>query len=136
MIKKIFVNLPVRDLNKSIQFFTKMGFRFNPKFTDQNATCMIINDTIFAMLIVEKVFKTFTPKKISNAKENTEVLLALSVESKKEVDSIMSKALAAGGKEPREAQDHGWMYGRSIEDLDGHIWEIFYMDEHKMPRGG
>ncbi len=132
---QIFVNLPVKDLNKTIEFFTKLGFKFNPKFTDKNATCMIIGENIFAMLLVEKFFKTFIKKEIADARKTTEVLNAIAVESRNKVDEIISRAKKAGGKEPREAQDHGWMYGRSFEDLDGHIWEIFYMDESKMPRG-
>ncbi|MBI2508119.1 VOC family protein [Candidatus Woesearchaeota archaeon] len=135
MVKQIFVNLAVKDLNKAINFFTKLGFKFNPKFTDQNATCMIISENIFAMLLVEKFFKTFTKKEITDAKKNTEVLLALSVETRKEVDDLIKKAIKCGGKEPRGPQDHGWMYGRAFEDIDGHIWEIFHMDESKMPEG-
>lgn len=129
MSQKIFVNLPVKDLNKSIEFFTKLGYTFNPKFTDQNATCMIVSDDIYVMLLTEKFFRTFTNKEISDAKKSTEVLISLTAENKEAVNQFMAIALDAGGKEPREAQDHGWMYGRSFEDLDGHIWEIFYMDE-------
>ncbi len=134
MSTQIFVNLPVKDLKKTIAFFTKLGFKFNPQFTDENATCMIIGDNIFAMLLVEKFFKTFIPDKdISDAKKNTEVLLALSIESRTKVDQMMANVIDAGGKEPRKPQDHGWMYGRAFEDLDGHIWEIFYMDMAAMP---
>lgn len=134
MAKQIFVNLPVKDLNKTIAFFTKLGFRFNPKFTDQNGTCMILGENIFAMLLAEKFFKNFIPdKEVSNAKKNTEVLTALSVDSRAKVDEMMEKVFEAGGKEYRKAQDYGWMYGRAFEDLDGHIWEVFYMDETKMP---
>lgn len=134
MAKQIFVNLPVKDLNKSTEFFTKLGFKFNPQFTDENATCMIIGKDMFAMLLVEKFFKTFTAnKEISDAKRSTEVLNALSVESRDDVDGMIEKAIEAGGREFREAQDHGWMYGRAFEDLDGHVWEIFCMDESKMP---
>ena len=133
MAKQIFVNLSVKDLHKSIEFFTKLGFKFNPQFTDENATCMIIGENMFAMLLVEKFFKTFTKKKICDAKKSTEVLVALSVESKKNVDEMIKKAIEAGGTEPRAPQDHGWMYGRSFEDINGHIWEIFYMDESAMP---
>ncbi|MDQ7815569.1 MAG: VOC family protein [Melioribacteraceae bacterium] len=129
MAVKIFVNLPVKDINKSIGFFTKLGFTFNPKFTDQNATCMIVAEDINVMLLTEQFFKTFTNKEISDAKKSTEVLISLTAESKDAVNEFMKKALEAGGKEPREAQDHGWMFGRSFEDIDGHIWEIFYMDE-------
>lgn len=131
--KQIFVNLPVEDLDKSIEFFTTLGFTFNPQFTDKNATCMIISENIFAMLLVKKFFKTFIKKEISDAKKTTEVLLALSVDSKAAVDELIGLAVKAGGKEPREKQDHGWMYGRAFEDVDGHIWEVFWMDESKMP---
>ena len=129
MAKQIFVNLPVKDLNKTVEFFTKLGFRFNPQFTDDNATCMIVSDNIFVMLLVEKFFKTFTKKEICDAKKSTEVLIALSVESRKKVDEMINIALEAGGMEPRKPQDHGWMYGRSFEDINGHQWEIIYMDE-------
>lgn len=134
MVKQIFLNLPVKDLNKTIEFFTKLGFKFNPQFTDENATCMIIGENIFAMLLVEKFFKTFTKKEISDSKKYTEAILALATDSRKKVDDMVKKAIDAGGKEPRESQDHGWMYGRSFEDIDGHLWEIFYMDESKMPK--
>lgn len=135
MAKQIFVNLPVKDLNKTISFFTKLGFKFNPKFTDENATCMIISENIYAMLLVEKFFKGFIPgKDISDTKKSTEVLLALALDNREEVDGMIKNALEAGAKEYREAQDHGWMYQRAFEDLDGHIWEVFYMDEDQMPK--
>ena len=135
MAKQIFVNLPVKDLNRAIQFFTKLGFKFNPQFTDKHATCMIISDNIFSMLIVEKFFKGFIPKKeIVDAKKYTEVLIALSVETKAKVDEMIKKAIAAGGKEYRKPEDHGWMYSRAFQDLDGHIWEVFYADESKFPK--
>lgn len=134
MAKQIFVNLPVKDLNKTKEFFTKLGFGFNPKFTDENAVCMIIGENIFAMLLVEKFFQTFIKKQIADAKKTTEVLTALAVDSREEVDEMVKNAISAGGKEPREPQDYGWMYGRAFEDLDGHIWEVFYMDESKMPQ--
>ena len=126
--KKIFVNLPVKDLNKSIDFFTKLGFSFNPQFTNENATCMIIEENIFAMLSVEKFFKTFTKKEIVDASISTEVFISLSVDSKEEVDDLVNKALAAGGKTPNEPHDLGFMYSWDFEDLDGHAWDIFYMD--------
>jgi len=128
---QIFVNLPVKNLNKSMMFFKKLGFTFNKKFTNKNAACMIITDDIYSMLVVEKFFKTFTNKKISNAKTSTEVLLALSFESRKKVDEISKTAVKAGGKVTRKPVDHGWMYGQTFEDLDGHIWEAFWMDEKK-----
>ena len=129
MTTKIFVNLPVKDLNQTIGFFTKLGFRFDPRFTDANATCMIVGEDIFDMLLVEKFFKTFTKKEICDTTKNTEVIVALSTESREKVDQMINKAIAAGGMESREPQDHGWMYGRSFEDINGHLWEIIYMDE-------
>ena len=130
MKKRIFVNLPVKDLKKSMDFFSKLGFKFNPKFTNENATCMIIEEgSIYAMLLVEKFFKTFTKKDLVDAKKSTEVIIAISLESRDKVDKMMKLALDAGGKEAREKQDYGWMYNRAIEDPDGHIWEIFWMDE-------
>ncbi len=135
MKKMIFVNLPVKDLKKSMGFFAKLGFTFNPQFTDENAACMVIEkDSIFAMLLVEKFFKSFLRgKEISNAKKSTEVLTSLALGSREEVDKMADAAIAAGGREAREKQDYGWMYGRAIEDLDGHIWELGYMDMDKMP---
>jgi predicted lactoylglutathione lyase len=129
---KIFVNLPAKNLNKTIEFFTKLGFKFNPQFTDENATCMIVGEDIFVMLLVEKFFKTFTKKEICDTSKNTEVIVALSVEGREKVDQMINKAIEAGGTESREPQDHGWMYGRSFEDINGHIWEIIYMDENAL----
>lgn len=134
MITNIFVNLPVKDLNKTVEFFTKLGFTFNPQFTDENATCMIVGKDIFVMLLVEKFFKTFTKKEISDTTKNTEAIVALSAQSREEVDQMMEKVVNAGGKEARDPQDHGWMYGRSFEDINGHLWEIFYMDEGAMKK--
>lgn len=125
---KVFVNLSVKDLDKSKEFFSKLGFAFNAQFTNKDAACMIISEDNYAMLLVESFFKTFTKKEIVNAKKSTEVLVAMSSESKEEVDKMLRNALAAGAKEANEPQDHGFMYGRSFEDLDGHIWEIFWMD--------
>ena len=129
MVTKIFVNLPVKDLNNTIDFFTKLGFKFNPQFTDENATCMIVSEDIFVMLLVEKFFKTFTKKEICDTSKDTEVIVALSLESREKVDQMINKAIESGGKESREPQDHGWMYGRSFEDINKHLWEIIYMDE-------
>jgi uncharacterized protein len=129
MTTQIFVNLPVKDLNRTVEFFKRLGFTFNPQFTDENATCMIINDNIFVMLLVEKFFKTFTKKEICDTTKNTEVIIALSTESREKVDEMMQNVFEAGGKESREPQDHGWMYGRSFQDINGHLWEIIYMDE-------
>lgn len=125
---KVFVNLPVKDLEKSVNFFKALGFSFNPQFTDENAACMIISDENFAMLLREEYFKTFTVKPISDAHKTTEVLVALGLESKEAVDAMVSAAKAAGGKEPRPKQDHGFMVQRTFEDLDGHTWEAFWMN--------
>jgi predicted lactoylglutathione lyase len=128
MASKIFVNLPVKNLNRSIEFFTKLGFRFNQQFTDETATSMIVTDDIFVMLLTEEKFKTFTPKEICDARKFTEVLVALSYDSRAEVDDLVREAVAAGGSTYNEPQDHGFMYSHGFQDLDGHIWEVFYMD--------
>ena len=134
MSKNIFVNLPVKDLSKSMEFFTKLGFKFNPQFTDDKAACMIIGENIYAMLLLEKFFKTFTKKEISNAKKSTEVLIAVDTESREKVDEMINKAVKAGGSIYNNPQDHGWMYGHSFADLDGHQWEVLYMDEDAIPK--
>jgi predicted lactoylglutathione lyase len=128
MSTKIFVNLPVKDLNKAMDFFSKLGFRFNPQFTDETAACMVISDDIFAMLLTETKFKEFTKKEIADATKTTEVLTCLSMDSKTKVNDIVGAALKAGATEAREPMDYGFMYGRSFNDLDGHIWEIIWMD--------
>jgi predicted lactoylglutathione lyase len=127
MHSQIFVNLPVKDLKRSVDFFTKLGYGFNPQFTDENATCMILGDNLFAMLLVEKYFKGFTQKSIADTTQSTEVLTCLSCSSKEQVDDLVAKARAAGAKVPREAQDHGFMYAHGYEDLDGHTWELVHM---------
>lgn len=129
MPRQIFVNLPVENLQKSIDFFTALGFSFNKDFTDESATCMIVEENIFVMLLVKKRFQDFTKKQIVDAKSATEVLIALSTKSKEEVDILFETALAHGATIAREAEDHGWMYIRSFADLDGHIWELCFMDE-------
>ncbi len=128
MATKIFVNLPVKDLPKTIAFFTQLGFKFNPQFTDEKATCMIIAEDSFVMLLVEPFFQTFTRKPISDAFKSTEVLIALSAESRTAVDALVEKAVAAGGSLYSEPQDHGFMYQRAFQDLDGHQWEVIWMD--------
>lgn len=128
MTKQIFLNLPVKNLNKSVEFFTRLGYTFNQQFTDENATCMIISDTIYVMLLVESYFKTFTTKEIANTKTTIEALLGLSAESKEAVDKLVDAAISAGGSQPKEPQDLGFMYSRTFEDLDGHVWEIFWMN--------
>ena len=128
MATKIFVNLPVKDLNKSIEFFTQLSFKFNPQFTDETATCMIVSEDIFVMLLTYEKFQTFTPKQICDATKNTEVLVCLSSESRANVDEMIGKAIAAGGTTYKEPQDHGFMYGHGFQDLDGHIWELIYLE--------
>ncbi len=134
MATQIFVNLPVKDLNKSVDFFTKLGFTFNQQFTDENATCMIIGENIYALLLVEKFFKTFTKKEIADATKTTEAIIALSMDNREKVDEMGDKALAAGATPSNETQDHGFMYTRSFQDLDGHIWEVFHMDGSGIPQ--
>jgi predicted lactoylglutathione lyase len=128
MENKIFVNLPVKDLNHSVAFFTKLGFSFNAQFTNEKATCMIISEDIFIMLLVEPFFKTFTTKQIADATKTTESIICLSAESREEVDNLVNLALAAGGKAPNPKQDEPYMYGHGFEDIDGHLWEIMWMD--------
>ena len=126
--RKLFVNLSISDLKKSMAFFSALGFEFNPKFTDENAACMIVSDEAFFMLLAEKFFKTFTKREICNTKTHSEGLFCISCESKAEVDSLVKKALAEGGKPAQDPMDHGFMYGWSFYDLDGHHWEVMWMD--------
>lgn len=128
MATKIFVNLPVKNLDKSMEFFGKLGFKFNPQFTDENAAYLIVSEDIFAMLLIEKFFKTITPKEICDATKYTEVLVALSMGSRKDVDEMVNKAVAAGGTTYSEPKDLGFMYLHGFQDPDNHIWEIFSMD--------
>lgn len=128
MSTQIFVNLPVKDLNRSVEFFTKLGYTFNPQFTDENGTCMIVGEDIFVMLLVEEYFKTFTPKPVADANSSTEVLVALSADSRDDVNRIVETALAAGAGRYREPVDHGFMYVWGFEDLDGHIWEYAWVN--------
>lgn len=126
--RKLFVNLSVKDLKKSMEFFSKLGFEFNPKFTDDNAACMIVSEHAFFMLLAEPFFKTFTKREICNTATHTEGLYCISAISKQAVDSLVNKALAQGGKPAQEPIDHGFMYGSSFYDLDGHHWEVMWMD--------
>lgn len=126
--KNFFVNLPVKDLNKTKEFFSKLGFEFNPQFTNELAACMIIGNNVFAMLLTEEHFRNFTKKDIADTDNSTEAIMALQVDSREKVDEIVNNALAAGGKPSKEAQDHGFMYGWSFQDIDGHLWELFFMD--------
>ncbi|MCX4509188.1 VOC family protein [Streptomyces sp. NBC_01619] len=125
---QIFVNLPVKDLDTSKAFWEAVGYSFNPQFTDENAACLVISDTIFAMLLTEPYFKGFTKKEIADAATSTEVITALSAESREKVDELVDAALGAGASPANEAQDHGFMYVRSFQDPDHHLWEIMWMD--------
>ena len=128
MAIKIFVNLPVKDLSRSVEFFSKLGFGFDEQFTDETATCMIVSDDIFVMLLTEEKFQTFTPKKICDAGKFTEVLVCLSLESRANVKEMVAKAVAGGGSTYNEPQDHGFMYAHGFQDPDGHIWELIHME--------
>jgi len=128
MSRMIFVNLPVQDLDKSVAFFTELGFDFNAAFTDENATCMVVSDKAFVMLLVQPFFSTFTTKQVADAGTHTGVILGVSAHSRQEVDALVDRALELGGRVSKEPSDEGYMYGRSFYDLDGHAWEVIWMD--------
>lgn len=131
--RQIYVNLSVRDLPRSKEFFTKLGFEFNPQFTDENAACMIINENAYVMLLVDSYFKTFTKQEICDTTRHTEGLFALSCQSREAVDEMVETAIAGGGRHAMDAQDHGFMYAWSFYDLDGHHWEVMWMDPKALP---
>lgn len=131
--RQLFVNLPVENLDRTVAFFGALGFGFNPQFTDENATCMVISEHIQVMLLVKPFFAGFTKKPVADARAATEVLLALSCESRDEVDAMVAKAVAAGAATPTPPNDLGFMYQHGFEDPDGHQWEVFWMDESAMP---
>jgi predicted lactoylglutathione lyase len=126
--RKIFLNISVRELKHSMEFFKQLGFSFNPKFTDDKAACMIVSNDAYVMLITEPFFRTFTNRAICNTATHTEALFALSSSSRSEVDELVNKAITAGGKHAMKASDHGFMYSWSFYDLDGHHWEVLWMD--------
>ena len=129
MARLIFVNLPVSDLARATAFYEAVGAQKNERFCDDTAACMVFSETIHVMLLTHDKFRQFTPRRIADAKETTEVLICLSAESRDDVDAIVGKAGAAGGAvDPGPTQDYGFMYGRSFEDPDGHIWEVMWMD--------
>ena len=128
MATKIFVNLPVKDLKKAMEFFGRLDFSFNPQFSDETGACMVVGEDIFVMLLTHKKFKAFTPNEICDASKSTEVLVALSTESRERVDDLVRRAVAAGGTTYNKPKDYGFMYGHGFQDLDGHIWETFYMN--------
>ncbi|SDZ07406.1 hypothetical protein SAMN04487939_114109 [Lysobacter sp. yr284] len=129
---QLFVNLPVQDLDRSVAFFTQLGYSFNPQFTDENATCMLLGENLFAMLLVRPFFQTFTQKELIDPQRQVQTLVALPVGSREEVDALVDKAVAAGAK-AHEPKDYGFMYQRAYDDLDGNTWEIFYMDANAQP---
>ena len=128
MSRMIFVNLPVQDLSKSIEFFTSLGFAFNRQFTDENATCMVVSEQACVMLLVRPYFATFTTRDVVEPGSGTEAIIAVSAASRAEVDALVDRALALGGGAAKEPIDEGLMYGRSFYDLDGHAWEVMWMD--------
>lgn len=133
MVQQIFVNLPVKDLNKTKEFFVHLGFTFNEQFTNEAAACMIIGENIYAMLLVEPFFQSFLNKQVGDPAKTANGIYALAVGSRTEVDQLVDKAMKAGGSFVKEPQDHGWMYGRSFADIDGHQWEVMYMDASAIP---
>jgi predicted lactoylglutathione lyase len=133
MAKQIFINLAVKDIQKSMDFYTALGFSNNPQFSDDAGKCMVWSENIFVMIMTHGKFTTFATKPIADTKSNLAGLFSLSVDSIDDVNSILSKGLDAGGTEPSEMKDYGFMYQRTIEDFDGHTWEVFYMDLTKFP---
>lgn len=127
--RKLFVNLGVRDLDASIRFFSQLGFAFDPRFTDESATCMVLSEDAYVMLLVEDRFKNFTTKALCDARTHTEAILAVSAESRDQVDVLVDTALDSGGRAAGAPMDHGFMYGRSFHDVDDHLWEVIWMDE-------
>ncbi|PCE23290.1 glyoxalase/bleomycin resistance/extradiol dioxygenase family protein [Paraburkholderia acidicola] len=128
MHKQIYVNLAVGDLGRSKAFFSHLGFEFDPKFTNDQAACMIVGEDIYTMLLVKPFFQSFTHKTLCDPAQSTEALVCLSCDSREEVDRLVAKAVAAGGKVPRAPQDYGFMYGHGFEDIDGHMWELVHLD--------
>jgi predicted lactoylglutathione lyase len=135
MARKLFVNLAVRDLGKAKAFFSGLGFEYNPQFTDEKAACMILSEEAFVMLLTEPFFRGFTKREPCDTTRQTEALLALSCTSRAEVDQLVKTALAAGGQPAMPPQDHGFMYGHSFYDLDGHHWEVLWMDPAAVQKG-
>ena len=134
MSRLIFVNLPIKNMERSKAFFGALGFSFNPQFTNEQGACMVVSENHnYVMLLVEPFFQGFTKKPVADATKATEVLVALSCDSREEVDAMVRKALAAGGTAPNAPQDHGFMYSHGFEDLDGHVWEVVWMDPQAAP---
>ena len=128
MTRKLFVNIAVEDLDRSVDFFTKLGFSFDARFTDESATCMLVGEDAYVMLLVRQRFQDFTKKEIVDSTRQTEAILALSAESREDVDQLADKALASGGAPANDPMEMDFMYGRSFHDPDGHLWEVFWMN--------
>jgi predicted lactoylglutathione lyase len=135
MNRKLFVNIAVADLGRAVDFFTGLGFEFDPRFTDESATCMLIGEDAYAMLLVNERFQDFTKKEVVDSTTQTEAILALSADSREEVDDFAEKALATGGRPANDPTDMGFMYSRSFQDPDGHLWEVFWMDPAAVEQG-
>ncbi|MET3029231.1 VOC family protein [Flavobacterium sp. UW10123] len=133
MKTKIFLNLAVKDLNSAVSFYNGLGFSTNPKFTNEKGACLVIDENIFVMLLVEEFYQTFTKKQICDPKTTSEALMAISVDTREQVDEMMEKAIKSGGTDYNQAQDYGWMYQKTFLDVDGHHWEVFFMDESQIP---
>ncbi|MFS3912688.1 VOC family protein [Bacillus australimaris] len=129
--KHLYINLPVKHVKESKVFFEQLGFDFQERFTNSQAACLVIDDTINVMLLSHKHFQTISEKQLVDAREASEVIISMRVDSRKEVDELVEQAIAAGGAPFKEKQDHGFMYGWSFQDLDGHLWEVFYLDEER-----
>jgi predicted lactoylglutathione lyase len=134
MTTKVFINLPVKDLAASMEFYSKLGFQNNPQFTDQTAACMVFSENLYVMLLTYEKFRNFTKKEIGDASQTTQMLLAVSVETKDKVKELINLAVKSGGSIYMDAAEYEWMYQHSFADPDGHQWEVFYMDESKLPK--
>jgi len=134
MTKNMYLNLAVKDLQKSKAFFTALGFSFNKQFTNNDGACLVLGQNIYAMLLTEKFFKTFTAKQLAETGKTVECIICIDAESREAVDEIVKKAFEAGAGKHNDVQDHGWMYANGFEDLDGHLWEIAYMDANAAPQ--
>jgi predicted lactoylglutathione lyase len=133
--RKVFINLPVRDLPKTMAFFSALGFEYNAKFTDQNAACMILSDEAYVMLLADPFFKNFTTRELADSSRQTEAIIAISCDGRDEVDAFVDRAQRAGAADAMPPQDHGFMYARSFYDLDGHHWEVLWMDPRAVEQG-
>ncbi|MDQ8011749.1 MAG: glyoxalase/bleomycin resistance/extradiol dioxygenase family protein [Flavobacterium nitrogenifigens] len=133
MKTKIFLNLAVKDLNRAVSFYNGLGFSTNPKFTNEKGACLVIDENIFVMILAEEFYQTFTKKQICDSTTTSEAIIAISVDTREQVDEMMEKAIKSGGTDYNQTNDYGWMYQRTFLDVDGHHWEVFFMDESQIP---